>query len=199
MIEYQAVDIYRELIAEKNGHPPKSEEDQRKRDKMKSFIKETMQTDQIENVKLDDLKKAIDGDNMLNRIKYRKQVGNLMSGKRPVIAKGEIIKQEHAHAEHLDEKVKNPNFGFRCLHYSVSEASGSLRIHIENKTGFPGQVRVVTIDAEAIAGDDYEKVDEILVFKKGEKTKYIDVKINDDDNWEPDEDFFVQLYDPDTN
>lgn len=155
-----------------------------------------MQTDQIENVKLEELKKAIDGEGMINRIKYRKQVGNMMSGKRPVVAKGEVIKQEHAHAEHLDEKLKNPNFGFRCLHYSVSEASGTLRIHVENKTGNAGRVRVLTVDAEAVAGDDYEKVDTILEFKSGEKTKYIEVKINDDDNWEPDEDFFVQLLDP---
>lgn len=50
----------------------------------------------------------------------------MMNGKRQVIAKGEIIKREHAHAEHLDEKVKNENFGFKCLHYSVSEASGNI-------------------------------------------------------------------------
>ena len=71
-----------------------------------------------------------------------------------------------------------------------------MRIHVENKTGNAGRVRVLTVDAEAVAGDDYEKVDTILEFKSGEKTKYIEVKINDDDNWEPDEDFFVQLLDP---
>jgi len=32
----------------------------------------------------------------------------------------------------------------------------------KKKTG--GRVRVVTIDAEAKAGDDYEKVDEVLNF-----------------------------------
>jgi hypothetical protein len=55
------------------------------------------------------------------------------------------------------------------LHYSVSEASGSLRIIILNKKGAPGKVRVTTIDAEALAGDDYEKVDTTLEFKQGEK------------------------------
>ena len=108
------------------------------------------------------------------------------------------MKQEHAHAEYLDEKEKNDTFGFSCLHYSVSEASGSLRIVILNKKGNPGKVRVTTIDAEAIAGDDYEKFDDTIEFKQGEKQRYIDVKILDDDDWEPDEDFFVQLYDPAT-
>lgn len=62
----------------------------------------------------------------------------------------------------------NERFGFKCLHYSVSEASGSLKIAVLNKKRTAGKVRVVTIDAEAKAGDDYEKVDEILDFKNGQ-------------------------------
>jgi hypothetical protein len=80
----------------------------------------------------------------------------------------------------------------------VSEASGHLTIIVLNKTGEPGRVRVKTIDAEAKAGDDYEAVDEVLVFNQGQKQTSFDVTINDDDNWEPDEDFFAQLYDPET-
>ena len=49
---------------------------------------------------------------MISRIKYRKQVNNFMTGKRPVIAKYEKMKLEHAHADQLDEHVKNENFGF---------------------------------------------------------------------------------------
>ena len=60
-----------------------------------------------------------------------------------------------------------------------------------NKRKTAGRVRVITIDAEAKAGDDYEKVDEVLDFAAGQQVKYIEVIINDDDNWEPDEDFFV--------
>lgn len=37
-----------------------------------------------------------------------------------------------------------------------------------------------------------------MTFAAGEKSKFISIIINDDDNWEPDEDFFVQLCDPDT-
>ena len=117
-----------------------------------------------------------------------------MSGKRPLIAKYEVIKTEHAQADKIDDSLRNERFGFKCLHYSVSEASGSLKIAILNKKKVPGKVRVVTIDAEAKAGDDYEKVDEVLTFNAGEGVKFIEVIINDDDNWEPDEDFFVQLY-----
>ena len=95
---------------------------------------------------------------MLGRIKYRHAVGNMMSGKRQIVAKGEILRKEHLHADNVDEKEKNANYGFKCLHYSVSEASGTIRIIIDNKKRTAGKVRVCTIDAEAKAGDDYEEV-----------------------------------------
>lgn len=134
---------------------------------------------------------------MLAKAKYRRQVQAGFTGKRPAIAKGEIIRQEHEHAEYLDEKLKNPDFGFSCLHYSVSEASGSLRVMIVNKTGAASRVRVITIDKEAKAGEDYVAVDKTIQFAKGEKQKFVEVVIKDDEDWEPDEDFLMQLYDAD--
>jgi len=94
--EWSALEIYKELIEEKQGHGPTSEEQKEKITKMKSFLRASMNTDQIDKVQLDDLKKAIDGDNMMTRIKYRRQVTNFIAGKqRAPIAKGEIIKEEH--------------------------------------------------------------------------------------------------------
>ena len=113
---------------------------------------------------MEKLKKAADGDPLLSRIKHRKDVGNAMNGKRPVIEKGEIFKKELALSENLDEGSKNPDFGFKCLHYSVSESSEKLKIIIIKKTKGPGSVRVRTVDAEAVAGEDFEKVDKVLDF-----------------------------------
>jgi len=48
----------------------------------------------------------------------------MMTGKKPVVAKYEKMKLEHSQANQLDENVKNEYFGFKCLHYSVSESSG---------------------------------------------------------------------------
>lgn len=132
---------------------------------MKSFIKETLKTDKIEQIKLEDLKKVVEGDNMLSRIKYRKQVGSMMGGKRPNIAKGQILKEEHSHADHLDVSLKNEFFGFKCLHYSISEASGTLRVVVCNKKGIASRVRIVTEDAEAKSGHDYVHIDQVLEFK----------------------------------
>ena len=33
----------------------------------------------------------------------------------------------------IDEKLKNPEYGFNCLHYSVSEGAGYLDVIIQNK------------------------------------------------------------------
>jgi hypothetical protein len=90
---------------------------------MKGFLKDQFGHDQIERVELEDLKKKVEGVGMLARAKYRRQVQGGFTGKRPAIAKGEIMRQEHEHAEFLDESTKNKDFGFNCLHYSVSEAS----------------------------------------------------------------------------
>lgn len=100
VIEYTAVEIYRTLINEKQGKI----DDKEKSDKMRSFIQEKFKTDKIETIQLEDLKKAVEGDNMISRIKYRKQVGSMMVGKRPQIGKGQILKEEHAHADHIDDK-----------------------------------------------------------------------------------------------
>lgn len=66
----------------------------------------------------------------------------MMNGKKPVVAKGEVMKKENALAEHVEARLLNKDYGFRCLHYSVSEASGSLRIFVLNKHGKEGSVRV---------------------------------------------------------
>jgi len=140
---------------------------------------------------MEKLKDQVQGGSMLPRIKHRKQVGNAMTGKRPVIEKGEIFKAEHALADNIEEKSKNQDYGFKCLHYSVSESSKSLKVIILNKKKNSGRVRVKTIDAEAIAGEDYGAVDQVLEFKDGDATNFIEVKIFDDESWEPDEDFHI--------
>lgn len=85
-----------------------------------------MKTDQIDKVDFQDLKKILEGEGMIKRIQYRKAVQSSITGKRPAIAKGEVYKKENKLAEHVDDELKNDDFGFNCLHYSVSEASGTL-------------------------------------------------------------------------
>jgi len=55
---------------------------------------------------------------------------------------------------------------------------------------------VRTVDGEASAPKDYEAIDEVLEFKGGKnQVEEVKIAIIDDEQWEPDEDFYVELYD----
>ena len=69
------------------------------------------------------------------------------------------MRKEHQLAENLDEHKKNPNFGFKCLHYSVSEGSGFIEVVILNKTKKAGKIGARTVDGDAKDGEDYNGID----------------------------------------
>jgi len=163
---------------------------------MKEFLLSEFGTTKVSEVNKDTLKEKLDGPSFIERINYRKAVG--VNFKKEAIAKGTILRRENRLADMVPDHQKNPKFGFSCLHYSVSEAAGTLRIKIINKTKTACQVGVRTKDGEAQAEDDYLPVDEIISFKSGQLEAEVAVKILDDEAWEPDEDFYVELYDEGT-
>ncbi len=166
---------------------------------MKEFLKKQFKTDQIENIDYQQLKEALDGPSMLPRLASRKKVANMLSGKKDiVIRKSDVLRKEGPMATTIDQSKRNPNFGFQCLHYSVSEGSGYIEIMIINKLKADCSVGVRTVEGDAKGGEDYVDLDQILQFKSGQTELSVRVTINDDDEWEPDEDFYVELYDPNT-
>jgi len=68
----------------------------------------------------------------------------------------------------ISEDKKNPKFGFSCLHYSVSEAAGAIKIKILNKSKAAGSVWVRTKEGDAQPDLDYKHIDEEVVFKSGQ-------------------------------
>lgn len=55
------------------------------------------------------------------------------------------------------------------------------------------KVRVETIDGSAKEQEDYEPLNELLTFEPDVREKEVSVNIVDDNQWEPDEEFFVKL------
>ena len=53
--------------------------------------------------------------------------------------------------------------------------------------------RLDTIDGTATAGEDYVKLSEEFEMEPGQKEKTITILVIDDNQWEPDETFFVKL------
>ncbi|KAG0431661.1 hypothetical protein HPB47_021601 [Ixodes persulcatus] len=53
--------------------------------------------------------------------------------------------------------------------------------------------RVETIDGTAVAGEDYMDLRQMVLFQPGEVQRKVSVQIVDDNQWEPDETFFLRL------
>ena len=112
-----------------------------------------------------------------------------------MIKKHEVYRAEHLKSTTLAASKRNPFVCFPCLHYSVSEGAGYILIAIECRT--PGGYTVVakTVDGEAKAPVDYITTQETFQFSQPGEKQHLKVTIKDDDEWEPDKDFYIDLLD----
>lgn len=151
-----AVDFYNKLLPLEAGEKVAKQDEQMTND-MKEFLMMEFGTTKVSQVNKDALKAKLEGPALIERIAHRKAVA--MAKQKEVVAKGAVLRRENRSANTLEDHQKNPNFGFSCLHYSVSEAAGAIKIQILNKTGRAGTVSVRTVDGEAVAGEDYGGID----------------------------------------
>ena len=133
---------------------------------MQDFLLTEFGTTKVSMVDKDELKERLGNTTtLLERFKYRKQVA--ISYTKNAIEKGAVIRRQHKQAEELEENVRNPDVCFPCLHYSVSEGAGMLRVKIQNKSGNKFSVGVRTVDAEATSPKDYIAIDQVIDFEGG--------------------------------
>jgi len=87
---------------------------------------------------------------------------------------------------------------FESTVYSVFEDKGHVDVVVVRKGNTASNVscRFNTVDGEAVHGSDFEFTTGVLTFKKGELKKTIRVKLVDDNDYEPDERFFIELNQP---
>jgi len=139
-------------------------------------------------------------DPIQQRIRFRRNVGRAFRvNNRTEVRKNEILFKELKKIEQEAPKFMSPLVGFKCLHYHVSEGIGKINVKFINKIGTEMEIGIRTIDDTANAGSDYEGFDKKIEFGDGQIEQYVEVKIIDDDTFEPDEDFYIELYDPETN
>lgn len=87
--------------------------------------------------------------------------------------------------------------GFKCLHYSVTESNGHVEVTIVKKImNQPLVVGVRTRDDTAISPKDYSEINEQIHFGPRDHEIKIEVPIVDDEEWNPDLEFWIELYDP---
>ncbi len=138
-------------------------------------------------------------DGLLPRLKYRKAVGiNNMNAEPALVLTGHHKEKDDLNKSFTTENGNN-KIGFKCLHYQVKEGDGTVKIALVKKVPGPLDVGVRTVDGTAKAGDDYLPMDKLIHFDADETEKIVEVGVIDDDQWEPDEDFYVELYNVSTH
>jgi solute carrier family 8 (sodium/calcium exchanger) len=88
--------------------------------------------------------------------------------------------------------------GFETARYAFLEDCGHAVLFL-TRTGYLGckaTVRYKTRDGTATSVDDYEAVDSVMVFEPGEDRKEMKIKIFDDNAYEENEEFYVDLSEP---
>merc|ERR550525_575262 len=84
---------------------------------------------------------------------------------------------------------------FHASSAEVLESIGTFKVLISRHGNMRDtvQVKVETIDGSANEGEDYIAINETLTFEPFQKEKEVSVTIVDDNQWEPDEEFFLKL------
>ncbi|XP_072167708.1 sodium/calcium exchanger Calx-like [Diadema setosum] len=87
---------------------------------------------------------------------------------------------------------------FTKTSYIVKESIGSAVLPVIRNQGSDGKIEVKwkTKDIEAVNGQDYTGGEGTLVFEHGEREKFIEIPIIDDQEYEKDESFEVELSEP---
>ena len=154
-------------------------------------------TDMMKEVKKDkdgyidvyDLANRLKPQPIQERVLYNRGIGATLSGRKPIY--NNIQKQR------LSRKATvkaNEEFGFNTLKYSVKEDKGPLMVKILNKKNQFRKIGVRTIDGSATAGLDYERIQTVVQMTSDKDFISIEIGIVADDQVEPDENFFVELY-----
>lgn len=124
---------------------------------------------------------------------YSQGVGTSLSGRKPY-----YNQLKNQSARNNVNTQKNAEFGFNTLKYAIKENKGPLMVKILNKLKVANRIGIRTLEGTATEHEDYEKIDKILEFEDGQEFISIEIGIVDDDIVEPDENFFVELYNPET-
>jgi len=102
---------------------------------------------------------------------------------------------EMPNIEYPDSDAAKSIIEFHASSAAVMESIGTFKVLVcrHGKLTSTVRVRVETIDGSANEGEDYKAVNEVLTFEPHETEKEIGVTIVDDNQWEPDEEFFLKL------
>ncbi|CAF0777039.1 unnamed protein product [Rotaria sordida] len=105
------------------------------------------------------------------------------------------IEEEDNNNNNIDSDLPIPLIEFSTTAYAVLECEQRVVLKIKRRGPIDVDVRfrLDTIDGTATAGEDYVKLSEEFKMERGQQEKRITIHVIDDNQWEPDETFFVKL------
>ncbi|XP_046399994.1 sodium/calcium exchanger 1-like isoform X2 [Ischnura elegans] len=107
---------------------------------------------------------------------------------------------EHPNAPNIGklmepDELRKAVIEFRAATVAVPENVGTFEVTITRRGDLQqrAKVKVESIDGTAQENEDYIPINEIIVFEPNETEKQVKVEIVNDNQWEPDEEFFLKL------
>ena len=163
-------------------------EDQTMRNEFQEVLKD-VKKDKDGYIDVYDLANRLKPQPVQERVLYNRGIGASLSGRKPIY--NNIAKQRISRKKTMQN---NEDFGFNTLKYSVKEDKGPLFVKILNKNKKFQKIGVRTFDGTATAGLDYERIQTVVELTSDKEFVSIQIGIVADDQVEPDENFFVELY-----
>ena len=172
---------------------PMNEKDLRQ---VQMWYKDILETTELNSITIDTLSTLLQPESLFERFAYRKS--HALGGSTEFLSlKGQKFQVENAPINPIQDQ--NPNIAFKCMHYSVTESAGTVKVTIEKKAeNMEMKFGVRTQEGTAKYGRDFDGIDQIITMKMSENEATVDIRIHDDDEWNPDNDFYVELYDVNT-
>jgi len=136
-----------------------------------------------------------------SRAFYRIQATRLMTGAGNIMnksSKQDVINSADAIEDEVsDDDDEQAKICFDPTTYKVMENCGFCECQVVRKGGDLNRTVYVdyrTLDGTANAGSDYVNIEDTLIFRPGETNAFIQVEIMDDDIFEEDEFFRIELF-----
>lgn len=133
LAQFNIEDFYHILNVESGKNDDSGEEENKNHAELQQYLKKTFKKDKIEDINPEEVEELLKPQSVIaERLKYRKTIGSLISGRQKVtVVKGEKNIEELKTAKDMFNKAElNDKIGFKCLHYSVTESVGFLTVKI---------------------------------------------------------------------
>lgn len=131
-------------------------------------------------------------------LQHRIQATRKMTGGKRVLPTKKAKADTATAEEEVAAEPTEMTLGFEEKEYSVLENCGTVQIKVQRAGPIdqPCTVQFDTSDGTATGGEDYIHTAGALQFKADEPERLIEIEIIDDNEWQPDQHFFVRLFNP---